>query len=529
MTAARVSRNQVLAKEMRLQPASQARGPAIEALLRLRVITGFVVAALLMSFMGFLSWRSTRLAADDADWVSHTYAVMGTLERLARHTADVETGARGFALTGEEPLLAPFESALPLIGSDLDTLHQLTADNPVQQRRLDLLTPQIGAALAFSNQAVTQRRLTLAVPSPGTFQKGKQLGDRLRSTIHDMQADETQLMTRRTGKSKAAKPWTSFIAVIGAFVGVGFLGLAWFTINREIGVSARAQEEISALNAELEKRVDERTSALQSSERQVRELNDELEQRVIRRTAQLQASNLELEAFTYSVSHDLRTPLRHISGFSKILVEEFGSTLAPDAQRYLHRIREGTSRMGQLIDDLLNLARIGRKELRRQVTGLNSVVREVISDLNPETEGRQVEWKVGSLPFVECDPSLMKQVMQNLLSNALKYTRPRASAVIEIGQKQENEQAVVFVRDNGVGFSMKYADKLFGVFQRLHRSEDFEGTGVGLATVQRIIHKHGGRVWVEAELDKGATFYFTIGVPEPTEVKSQAAMAGVQS
>ena len=157
------------------------------------------------------------------------------------------------------------------------------------------------------------------------------------------------------------------------------------------------------------------------------------------------------------------------------------------------------------------------------------MVQEVISDLKLESEGRQVEWRVSSLPFVECDPSLIKQVMQNLLSNALKYSRPRASAVIEIGQQQENERSVVFVRDNGVGFNMKYADKLFGVFQRLHRSEDFEGTGVGLATVQRIIHKHGGRVWAHAELDKGATFYFTIGIPEVTGIKSQTAMAGVQS
>jgi light-regulated signal transduction histidine kinase (bacteriophytochrome) len=163
---------------------------------------------------------------------------------------------------------------------------------------------------------------------------------------------------------------------------------------------------------------------------------------------------------------------------------------------------------------LLNLGRVGRHEVRLQVTGLDTVVKEVLTDLQPESENRKVEWKIGRLPYVECDAPLMKQVFQNLLSNALKFTRPREQAVIEVGCQEQNGIPIVFVRDNGVGFSMKYADKLFGVFQRLHRTEDFEGTGVGLATVQRIVQKHGGRIWAEAELDKGATFYFTLNASE---------------
>lgn len=241
-------------------------------------------------------------------------------------------------------------------------------------------------------------------------------------------------------------------------------------------------------------------------EEAVRNARDLLEQR----TAQLEATNKELEAFTYSVAHDLRAPLRQIDGFAQILTEENSSTLSEETRRYLARICEGTRRMGQLVDDLLNLARVGRQEVRSQVTGLGSVVAEVLRELEREKSGRAIEWKIQPLPFVDCDPALMKQVFANLLSNAVKFTSPRAQAVIELGTLSQNGHPVVYVRDNGVGFNMKYSDKLFGVFQRLHRQEDFEGTGVGLATVQRIIHKHGGQVWAEAELDKGATFYFTL-------------------
>jgi signal transduction histidine kinase len=268
----------------------------------------------------------------------------------------------------------------------------------------------------------------------------------------------------------------------------------------EIGILVEAFNEMLA-------QIQERDGALQA-------VQGELEQRVAQRTAELEGANKELEAFTYSVAHDLRAPLRHIQGFSDALNEDCGPQLDAAAQGYLRQIVASTQHMGRLINDLLALAHVGRQELRLQVTGLNSLAQEVLRDLKPETEGRNIRWQLGDLPFVECDAGLMKQVFYNLLSNAAKYTGPRNPAIIEIGQLPVEGAPVIFVRDNGVGFNMKYADKLFGVFQRLHRREDFEGTGVGLATVQRIIHKHGGRIWAEAEIDKGATFFFGLRAPQ---------------
>ena len=247
---------------------------------------------------------------------------------------------------------------------------------------------------------------------------------------------------------------------------------------------------------------------------EVRHLNAELEKQVSQRTAELQAANLELEAFNYAVAHDLRAPLRHIHGFSDILQQDAAATLSDESRHALDCIRRGTLRMEGLLESLLSLSRFGRQALHRQPVELKRLVEEVIRDLVPDIADRQIEWKVGDLPTWDCDATLMKIVFWNLLSNAIKFTRPRSLATIEVGQTVRDGESVLFVRDNGAGFDMRYAGRLFGVFQRLHNEKDFEGTGVGLATVQRVLQKHGGRIWAEAQLDKGATFYFTCGGTE---------------
>jgi light-regulated signal transduction histidine kinase (bacteriophytochrome) len=225
---------------------------------------------------------------------------------------------------------------------------------------------------------------------------------------------------------------------------------------------------------------------------------------------ELTAVNEEIEAFSYSVSHDLRAPLRHISGFGDLLRQHLGDQVDEKARRYLTVIGESSRNMGVLIDELLAFARVGRAELQRSRLDLAAVIQTVIHNLHGSADGRDVQWQIGPLPEVEADAGMMRQVFTNLIDNALKYTRSRPRAVIEIGSTRQNGEWLFHVRDNGAGFDPRYAKKLFGVFQRLHQPEEFEGTGIGLANVRRVIQKHGGRTWAEAELDAGATFYFTL-------------------
>jgi signal transduction histidine kinase len=263
---------------------------------------------------------------------------------------------------------------------------------------------------------------------------------------------------------------------------------------------------LKRLKNERDKATDELRSRAEKMEAEVYARAQE----VAETSRRLEEANAELESFSYSVSHDLRAPLRAINGFSQALLEDFGSTLPPDGQSLLARVRENTKRMGQLIDDLLVFSRLGRKPLEMGPVDMAALAEAVMQEVRHADQGRDVEVIVGHLPTAMGDAGLLRQAVSNLVANAFKFTRPRARARIEIGSQADGDETVYYVRDNGAGFDMKYATKLFGVFQRLHRESDFEGTGVGLALVQRIVRRHGGRVWAEAQVDQGATFYFTL-------------------
>jgi light-regulated signal transduction histidine kinase (bacteriophytochrome) len=273
---------------------------------------------------------------------------------------------------------------------------------------------------------------------------------------------------------------------------------------------ARAREFLTQAAAPFEmahRGWHEMASERAQAARELERLNRELQ----KRAAELEASNKELESFAYSVSHDLRAPLRHVAAYSELLQKQASSSLDDKSRRYVQTILESAKRMGNLIDDLLAFSRLGRAEAKMRAVDLQQVVEDVIAEVSRDTGDRDIAWKIGALPACHGDSSMLKLVVVNLVANAVKFTRMRTRAEIEIGcVDRDNDELEVFVRDNGAGFDMQYANKLFGVFQRLHLAEQFEGTGIGLATVQRIIHRHGGRVRAEGAVDQGATFYFSL-------------------
>ncbi len=309
--------------------------------------------------------------------------------------------------------------------------------------------------------------------------------------------DDLELLRALGLKAAMIVPLVAFGRTLGAIT------LVYAESNRRFTEDDRLLAEDLALRAAMQ--IDHARLF-----RETTELNSALEKKVDERTAELQAVNRELEAFSYSVSHDLRAPLRHIHGFADLLTRHADGTMDEKGKRYLNLISESVKEMGNLIDDLLVFSRMGRAEMRKVSVDLRDTVESVIDSMRQETGGREIDWKISLLPAIEADPQMIRLVFQNLLGNAVKYTRPRKKAVISVESEPVDGEAVICVRDNGVGFDMQYVDNLFGVFQRLHSSSEFEGTGIGLANVRRIVQRHGGRTWAEGKVDEGAAFYFSL-------------------
>lgn len=444
-----------------------------------------VCALMVLLCIGLLSFRSTVRDEEDRGWVTHTHLVVEKLQEVRIDIAQAENSQRGYILTGEEEYLKPYHAGVEQVRRDLEELRKLTADNSNQQEMIQRLEPLIAARLAELGDGIEawrRSRPLAAVKEVAKRSKSELWMEQIGAEIGEMRRTEGQLLRRRLDAAAASTWKMKAVIVLGNALAILILLLAGFVIHGEAARRDLAERELKQVNEHLE-----------------------------HRTADLAEANGELESFSYSVAHDLRAPLRQIAGYSNVLIQTHGPQLDDEGRRYLEKVEAGARKMGRLVDDLLSLSKVGRQELSLQDTPLDSLLRQVVEDLAPECSGREVEWRIGDLFSAECDPGLMKQVFVNLLSNAVKYTGKRAHAVIQIGQMMQNELRVIFVRDNGVGFEMQYVGKLFGVFQRLHKARDFEGTGVGLAIVQRIIRKHGGRIWAEAEIDQGATFFFTLG------------------
>lgn len=445
-------------------------------------------ALIILICIGALSFRSQVRNEEDREWVTHTHVVVERLQAIRIDITQAETGQRGYILTGQERYMALYGNGVAKLGQDLKTVQDLTSDNPGEQASIARLNTLIADRLKELADGIEVRKQSglLAGVDAVTEGNNRELWmETIAIHVGDMRHREAELLSARLQTAAASSRKIKVLIACGNTLAILILLVKGFVIHREMGKRNLAEENLKKANQRLE-----------------------------RRTAELSETNIELESFAYSVAHDLRAPLRHIAGYSGALTQDYGPRLDEEGLRCLGKIASSARQMGRLVDDLLALSQVGRQELAFQKTALGSLVTQVVEELAPESAGRKLEWQIGELFSVQCDPGLMKQVFMNLLSNAVKYTRRQEHAVIQVGQALQNGERVIFIRDNGAGFEMQYADKLFGVFQRLHKTRDFEGTGVGLAIVQRIIRKHGGRIWAEAAVNQGATFFFTLGTPE---------------
>ena len=461
-------------------------------------------AILVVALNALFAFRSVNVLLSSEDWVQHTWQVIYQVERIMGSAKDAETGSRGFLITGDDQYLEPATAARRELPGEMDEFKRLTSDNPGQLPRVQRMRAVLEQRLATLQRSTNLRResgnLDAIRPMVLTG-TGKAQMDQLRGIADEMEAEERHLLMIRT-EATAANTRRALFS-IGLASGLDFLLIVlmfrYFAHERRLRVETQeAAAGLALAHAETEAKAAE-----------VQLLNATLEERVRVRTAELESTNRELEAFSYSVSHDLRSPLRTIDGFSLALEEDYAGVVDATGVDYIRRVRNGVQRMGQLIDALLQLSRITRAELNREGTDITAIVKHVAANLAEETPDRAVRFTIEEGMHGDADAKLLQVAFENLMGNAVKFSGKVDSPVVEVGW--DTEQKAWFVKDNGAGFDMYYAEKLFNAFNRLHGDKDFKGSGIGLATVARVIRRHHGSIWADAKVDGGATFWFTLG------------------
>ncbi len=464
-----------------------------------------LLAVIIVSLTTALAYRTLNTLDYSQYWVDHTWEVINQVEHIMGSAKDAETGVRGYLITDDTSYLTPYNRALVELPKSMQRFQLLTRDNPAQKERGELFAATIEQRLDLLAETARLRESgeTDSMHALVVSGTGKAQMDRLRSIADEAEAEERRLLLIRTADVRRNVTRTRVMLFLA--IGVDFLLILvmfrFFTRERKLREeSEQAAESLALSRAEVER------AALE-----LQALNVTLEERVRQRTAELENTNRELEAFSYSVSHDLRAPLRTIDGFSLALEEDYAEAVDATGRDYIARVRAGVQRMGMLIDALLQLSRVTRAELAREHVNLTAMLESVAANVKEENPGRSLEITIDPGMEVNADPRLLRVALENLLGNAAKFTGKIAHAVIRFGW--DSTQQAYYIMDNGAGFDMHYADKLFGAFNRLHGDKDFKGSGIGLATVARVIARHHGRIWALGEVDHGATFFFTVGVP----------------
>jgi signal transduction histidine kinase len=448
--------------------------------------------------------------------VEHTWQVIDQVELIMSSAKDAETGNRGFLITGDPAYLAPYSSGRQELPAELDKFQRLTADNPRQQANIVEMRAILTERLRLLDRGIDMRRSGTSdeVESLVLSGTGKVQMDHLRRLADQIEAEEHRLLAIRTATARASDRRTRFAVGLASVLDLCLILFMFRYLRREqlLRLDAEVQaERLARARSDAEKARIESEKARSEAEARSAEvnlLNATLEERVRTRTAELETTNRELEAFSYSVSHDLRAPLRTIDGFSLALEEDYAEAVDDVGRDYIRRVRAGVQRMGQLIDALLQLSRITRAEIAKQDCDLTKIAHLVAANLQEENPGRIIQFNIATVPHAFADPSLVQVALENLLGNAVKFSSKVAQPVIAFGWDEKQE--AWFVQDNGAGFDMHYRDKLFNAFNRLHGDKDFKGSGIGLATVARVVRRHHGRIWANSEVGRGAIFWFTL-------------------